>query len=73
MTQRMLVLPQDKGKRSTGSKKAHLPPGMERNARHMYAHLPQDGREKAEAKDASSPKIWKGEESWPQQCFISYV
>lgn len=39
----------------------------------MYAHPLQDGREKAEAKDTSSPKIWKGEESWPQQCFISYV
>lgn len=39
----------------------------------MYAHLPQDGRERrAEPKGTSSPKIWKGEESWPQQCFIFY-
>lgn len=39
----------------------------------MYVRLHQDGRERAEPKDASSPKIWKGEESWPQQCFIPHV
>lgn len=30
----------------------------------MYAYLPQEGRERtAEPKDASSPNIWKEEES----------